>query len=87
MINKEITLEQLRDFILRQAPMTFDVYDKAKAADPDDVFTTRWASGRIDGLLQIIQVIDSDAFDMLLADRHARMGTENWTDEFDDLGN
>lgn len=57
----------LAEFLTRQLPMTYDVFDKNRA-DDGTVNQASWARGRIDGLLQIMDLLDPDRTEMLRAE-------------------
>lgn len=79
-----ITTEEVRDYIVKAIPDTWAVWEEAKRADPDETFTSQWASGRLDGLMQILQVLDNDEFDRLSEERQKRanaiLGVEDGED-------
>lgn len=63
----KISLEELAEFMTRQLPATYDVFDKNRA--DDSVFNqASWARGRVDAFLQLMQVIDSSREQMLRAE-------------------
>lgn len=67
MTDRKITIEELAEFITRQLPMTYDVFDKNRDKDVD-YNEASWTRGRIDAFLQLMQVIDPAREAMLRAD-------------------
>ncbi|SDD26405.1 hypothetical protein [Rhodococcus tukisamuensis] len=63
-LNKNVTTEQIRDFIASDIlPKAVAQWDDEKSKDADNEFTLRWVDGRVDAALQILQVLDAEAFD------------------------
>jgi hypothetical protein len=67
MADKKITLEELAEFMAKQLPMTYDVFDKHRKQD-EDSNVAAWARGRVDAFLQLMQIIDKDREAMLRAE-------------------
>jgi len=67
MPNEKITVEELAEFVQRQLPMTYDVFEENR--DQDGVRNNAsWARGRIDALLQIMRILDKEREAMLRSD-------------------
>ncbi|MFD9663513.1 hypothetical protein ACFWAY_18100 [Rhodococcus sp. NPDC059968] len=60
------------------------LFDMWERTDPDDDSTRKYIGGQIESFMYIMSGLDSEVFDFLLADRHRRLGVENWTDEITD---
>ncbi|MFC5677798.1 hypothetical protein [Aeromicrobium endophyticum] len=67
MSDEKITIEELAEFMTRQLPMTYDVFEKHRADDVDRNQAS-WARGRVDAFLQLMQVIDGERETMLRAE-------------------
>jgi hypothetical protein len=67
MADGKITVEELAEFMQRQLPMTYDLFDKNRDED-NHSNTASWARGRIDAFLQIMAIIDKDREAMLRAE-------------------
>lgn len=76
----KITVDELAEFMQRQLPMTYDVFEKHRA---DDVVynTASWARGRIDAFLQIMQIIDRDREAMLRTEWERVVTGKSFMDE------
>jgi hypothetical protein len=61
------TLEELAEYMTRQRPKTYDVFEKNRHED-SDYNTASWARGRIDAYLELMGVIDKEREAMLRAD-------------------
>lgn len=61
------TLEELAEFMTRQLPKTYDVFEQNRHED-SDYNTASWARGRIDAHLELMAIIDKDREAMLRAD-------------------
>ena len=64
MADAQITIEQLAEFMQRQLPLTYDVFDKHRDED-NEVNMASWARGRVDAYLQIMGSIDKEREAML----------------------
>lgn len=62
----EITLEKLAEFMTRQLPATYEVFEKSRAEN--DEVQKSWARGRVDAFLQLMRIIDPDREQMLRAE-------------------
>lgn len=80
-INENTTLEAILAASIQDAGIYFNDWDRAEAAS--DEFGKTKAHGQIDATLRIVRRIDAESFDMLRADRLARLGNDNWTDDLD----
>lgn len=70
-INKDITVEQIRDFITTDImPKAVSQWASEKDRDPDNDFVLRWVDGRVDAALQILDVVDSEAFNVWVSTRN-----------------
>ncbi|SFF66794.1 hypothetical protein [Blastococcus tunisiensis] len=67
MAGTQITVEELAEFMQRQLPLTYNLFDENRHED-SQVNTASWARGRIDAFLQIMAIIDKDREAMLRAD-------------------
>lgn len=67
MSEPKVTLEELAQFMQRELPMTFDVFEKNRSKD-SQYNGASWARGRVDAFLEIMQLIDNDRADMLRAE-------------------
>jgi hypothetical protein len=67
MADEKVTLEQLAEYMQRQLPMTYNLFEQNRE---DDVVynAASWARGRIDAFLQILQILDEDRTEMLRAE-------------------
>ncbi|GGL43046.1 hypothetical protein H9L10_07620 [Phycicoccus endophyticus] len=66
MANEKITVDELAEFMTRQLPMTFDVFEKNRDAGNEN--QEYWARGRVDAFLQLMQLLDRDREAMLRAE-------------------
>jgi hypothetical protein len=62
----DITIEQLAEFMGKQIPATFTVFDQHRQED-STYNGASWARGRIDAYFQILEIIDKDGLDVLRA--------------------
>ena len=67
MAKSKITIDELAEFMTRQLPATYDVFDKNREQDVD-YNQASWARGRIDAYLQIMGILDKDREAMLRAE-------------------
>ncbi|MEV8223099.1 hypothetical protein AB0P16_11645 [Dietzia maris] len=80
----KITTEEIRDYLVKAIPHTWAVWDEAKKANPADDQKALWASGRLDGLTQILHVLDNDEFDRLSEEREKRINAVLGIEDADD---
>lgn len=80
-MSNEISAKDLRDYIMRSIPMTFDLVKKIDASERGPFDSYWWARGRIDALLQLLGPLDNQALEMFEAEWKIILGDENWTDE------
>lgn len=79
MTQSPITIEELRVFILRETPKTFDLFKEAQTND--NALTQRWCRGRIDAMFQVLRLIDRDSLEAIQAEWRQVLGEEDWTAE------
>lgn len=83
MANSKITVDQLAEFMQRELPMTYDVFEKNRHQDRE-YNTASWARGRVDAFLEIMQLIDEDREAMLRAEWKRVVTGEGFTKDEDD---
>lgn len=66
-MDDKLTTDQLAEYMAKQIPATFDVFEKNRERD-NEYNAASWARGRIDAYLQLMQLIDSERADMLHAE-------------------
>lgn len=79
-----ITTEEVRDYIVKSIPDTRAIWEEAMRTDPEERYMSRWAEGRLDAFMQILQVLDNEEFDRLSEERQKRINAVLGIEDADD---